>query len=318
MGTFTQVTHNVSFLKKLWRNKATVRALLNSENFIFVRDYLPGHFYSPIPDLRELNDNARKVFDRSVKRLEAVNLNESRQLQLANAFAEAYQEMPFPETRIAEFRYYLDNPFFSFGDGIVLYSFFRYFKPKRVVEVGSGFSSAEMLDMSTRFCSEPIEFTFIEPRPKRLYSLLSQKDKELCNIQTKPVQRVDPAFFRELQENDFLFIDSSHVGKIDSDVLHIIFNILPLLKPGVLVHFHDILWPFEYPQNWVEEGRAYNESYMLRAFLQYNSAFEIVYFNSYMAIHHTELIKCMMPLVLKSPSTGETEGNSSVWLRKIV
>ena len=118
-------------------------------------------------------------------------------------------------------------------------------------------------------------------------------------------------------QNDILFVDASHVGKWHSDVLHILFEILPKLNKGVLVHFHDVMWPFEYPQSWLEEGRAFNEAYFLRAFLQYNSAFEVVFFNSFMVAKHAELLRMKMPRMLKSPSTPETIGNSSLWLRKI-
>jgi hypothetical protein len=174
-----------------------------------------------------------------------------------------------------------------------------------------------MLDVSERFFEALPKFTFIEPHPERLFRLLSEQDKKLCAIHTKPVQQIDLVTFEELEENDFLFIDSSHVGKIGSDVLDIIFDILPRLRNGVIVHFHDVLWPFEYPENWVREGRAYNEAYLLRAFLQHNGAFEILFFNSFMAVHRSELIRRTMPIALKVPSTKETEGNSSLWLRKV-
>jgi predicted O-methyltransferase YrrM len=311
--------HTVGILKNLWKNKAVVRALFDSEhseNFIFVRYFRPGHFYSPLPDLAELRRTANTVFDRSAKSVEAVDLNETRQVELFRDFCDLYQELPFAERQAAGVRYYLDNPFFSYGDGVILYSFMRHFRPKRIIEVGSGFSSANMLDVSDRFFESPVEFTFIEPRPERLYSLLSQTDRKRCRIETQPVQEIDRRVFDSLEENDILFVDSSHIGRIHSDVLHLLFNILPRLRAGVIVHFHDIAWPFEYPEHWVYAGRAFNEAYFLRAFLQYNSAFEILYFNSFMATHHCEAIRNAMPLVLGVPSTKETEGNVSLWLRK--
>ena len=166
------------FLKAMWKHKATIRSLLRSPNFIFVSDYAPGHFYSPIPDLGELTADAENIFDRTRTQLPALALNEERQMQLLSAFGANYNEMPFPEKHVPGSRYHLDNPFFSFGDGVILYSFLKYFKPKRVVEVGSGFSSAAMLDVSTRFFASPIEFTFVEPRPERLYALLSDARQE--------------------------------------------------------------------------------------------------------------------------------------------
>ena len=193
----------------------------------------------------------------------------------------------------------------------------RQFQPRRIVEVGSGFSSAAMLDVNDRFLGRKLQFTFIEPYPDRLNSLLSAGDKSSCKILVKGVQQVELDAFQSLEENDFLFVDSSHVGKSHSDVLHILFEILPRLNKGVLVHFHDVMWPFEYPQSWLEEGRAFNEAYFLRAFLQHNSAFEVLFFNSFMMAQHAELLRIKMPRMLKSPSTPETIGNSSLWLRKV-
>jgi len=90
-----------------------------------------------------------------------------------------------------------------------------------------------------------------------LYELLSENDSRACRIETKFVQQIELDRFEELEENDILFVDSSHVGKVHSDVLHIIFKVLRRLRKGVIVHIHDVLWPFEYPQSWLEEGRAF-------------------------------------------------------------
>ncbi len=93
------------------------------------------------------------------------------------------------------------------------------------------------------------------------------------------LQDVPLSEFQDLRENDVLFVDSTHVAKLGSDVLRIFFEILPGLAPGVYVHVHDIFWPFEYPEPWIAEGRAWTETYLLRAFLQFNSAFRIVLFS---------------------------------------
>jgi hypothetical protein len=317
MNVLQRMGDSVTFVRQVWENKALLRVLLGSENFAFVRDYLPGHFYSPIPDLSELREQARVIDREAIENLPAIELNESRQLQMADAFAQLYGELPFPDKQSPQFRYFFDNPYFSYGDGVILYSFLRSFRPARVMEVGSGFSSAEMLDVNDVFFDRAMDFIFVEPHPERLYSLLSERDKSTYKIVVKPVQRVDAAVFRSLAQNDILFVDASHVGKSHSDVLHILFEILPKLNKGVLVHFHDVMWPFEYPQSWLEEGRAFNEAYFLRAFLQYNSAFEVLFFNSFMVAKHADLLSRKMPRMLKSPSTPETIGNSSLWLRKI-
>ena len=92
--------------------------------------------------------------------------------------------------------------------------------------------------------------------------------------------------FRELHAGDVLFVDSTHVAKVGSDVNHIFFEILPILQPGVVVHFHDIMYPFEYEPKWIYTGVAWNEAYMLRAFLMFNPTFKILLFNSFLAHLH--------------------------------
>jgi hypothetical protein len=119
---------------------------------------------------------------------------------------------------------------------------------------------------------------------------------------------VDTSHFQQLEAGDILFIDSTHVTKAGSDVNQIMFDILPVLRPGVLIHFHDICYPFEYPKEWILTGRYWNEAYLLRAFLQYNSSFEIVFFNSYMGQLHSDQFSAA-PLFLWNPGT-------SIWIRK--
>ena len=106
-----------------------------------------------------------------------------------------------------------------------------------------------------------------------------------------------------------LFIDSTHVSKIGSDVNSLLFDILPKLNRGVYVHFHDVFYPFEYPQEWVYQGLAWNEAYILRAFLQHNDAFKIVFFNTYLELFYREKFENSMPLCLKNPG-------GSIWLTK--
>ena len=106
-----------------------------------------------------------------------------------------------------------------------------------------------------------------------------------------------------------LFIDSTHVAKVGSDVTTLFFDVLPTLKPGVLVHIHDVLWPFEYPRSWYLQGRSWNEAYLLRAFLQYNEEFEILLFNSFLGTHYAGDVAEILPLCAKNPG-------GSLWLRR--
>lgn len=293
------------------------RRLIHSDGYRFLRAFPPGHFYSPIPDFGEINERSSSIFNKKVKDLPGIDLREPEQLVRIDSFKSYYNELPWSdEVRIETLRYRFDNIYFSYGDAITLYSMMRHFGPKRIIEVGSGFSSAAMLDVDELFFDNEIEFTFIEPYPDRLRALLSDEDLSRVSLLDQPVQQVDLSRFEKLEKGDILFIDSSHVSKTDSDVNDLIHRILPHLKLGVIIHFHDILWPFEYPKKWLKAGRAWNEAYLLRAFLQYNSSFEILFFNSYLEHHHRQKLRETLPLMLRQPPAKMTFGNSSLWLRK--
>jgi hypothetical protein len=126
--------------------------------------------------------------------------------------------------------------------------------------------------------------------------------------------------FSELSENDVLFIDSTHVSKFDSDVNYVIHAILPKLANGVHIHFHDIFYPFEYPEAWLLDGRAWNEQYILRAFLEYNNNFKIVLFNTYLQWKFEDELKKRFPLIYKDAALyykGYKNNAGSIWLKKI-
>jgi len=265
------------------------------------------HFYSPLTDLDYIEENQSKIFA-NPEFIKDIDINSDYQLQLLINFQEYYEQLPF-KVISKKMRYQYKNGFFSYGDAIILYSFLRKLKPKNVIEVGSGYSSAAMLDVNELFFDNTINFTFIEPFPERINSLLRDHDAKK-NVLVNSVQEVALEKFDKLNENDILFIDSSHVSKAGSDVNHIIFNILPRLKKGVYIHFHDINWPFEYPKKWVMEGRCWTESYMLRAFLQNNSKYSIQYFNSYMAKQHRESLITSLPLCDNNPG-------GSIWIKKL-
>jgi predicted O-methyltransferase YrrM len=218
--------------------------------------------------------------------------------------------MPFQRDKQPGLRYYSDNPFFMYADALLLYSMLRHYRPHRVIEVGSGFSSAVMLDTNDTFLSRSVRFTFIEPYPDRLLSLIGERDRKKCDVLPVMAQDVPLTVFESLEPGDVLFVDSSHIAKIGSDVVYLLTDVLPRLRSGVLIHFHDIFWPFEYPEEWVREGRAWNENYMLKAFLQYNSSFKIVLFSPYLALHHRATLDRLFPLWMTSPG-------ASLWLAKV-
>lgn len=278
----------------------------------FLETYPPGHYYSPVPSMEEVVHVAPRVWGLTPESLPGIDMCAREQLRLFARFVKYYAEIPFTTQPQIGLRYYFENGFFGYADAIALYCMLREFRPKRIIEVGSGFSSCAMLDTDEHFLGSSVQFTFIEPNPERLLSNLKATDIARTKLVVKYVQDVDLSIFSTLQENDILFLDCSHVGKIGSDVLHLLFEVLPRLNPGVLVHVHDIFFPFEYPKEWViQSKRAWNETYFLRAFLQYNNSFKITYFNSYLSKMYRQILHQSMPLTLKN--TG-----SSLWLRKIL
>ncbi len=253
------------------------------------------------------------------RNLPAIDLNDSGQIALFAQFSAYYQDMPFREKPAAGLRYYFDNPWFTHADAIVLYSMMRHLRPRRVIEIGSGFSSAVILDTSDLFLDSAVACTFIDPGPERLLALFKNDDRQRHSVITSQLQDVDLDLFRQLEANDILFVDSSHVSKINSDVNRIFFDILPILNQNVVVHFHDIFYPFEYPREWVYLGVAWNENYLLRAFLQYNQAFEIQFFNSYFGHLHRDLLAKEMPLCLSLPAGDMVQSiGGSFWMKKVI
>lgn len=260
--------------------------------FIHSSIYKPGHYYSPIADYKEVKSRELILFSQDVKVHDVNIMSKPQSDRLAN-FIKYKLEFKNLFDR-SESRYHPDNGFFNYSDGFYLYGMMRDLKPKRIIEVGSGHSSALMLDINEMYFDGAIELSFVEPFPERLNTLLKNGDKD-CEIIIKKVQEVNLEKFNQLEQHDMLFIDSSHVSKVGSDVNFLIFNVLPILKPGVIIHFHDITWPFEYPKEWIYEGRYWNEAYLLRAFLMNNNNYEILLFNSYLAHYHQGWLKEQTP-----------------------
>ena len=270
--------------------------------------YLPCHYYSPLLDIRSVGSEANIPFD-GVEYWEYIELGPTQQRLYYEDLLERFPPLPFPRQKNDSYRYFADNTFFGLPDAFTLSGILRKEKPRRIIEVGSGFSTAVILDTLTHTREFPA-VTLIEPHPKRVNSLLSSDDKSSVNILVNRIQEIPLSVFDQLDEQDVLFIDSSHVAKIGSDVTFIVLRILPRLKPGVLVHFHDIFYPFSYWANWIREGRAWNESLFLRAFLLGNPSFKVVAFNAFAGHTFPELFHERLPGFAKDPG-------GSIWLRKI-
>lgn len=261
----------------------------------------PGHFYSALPADIVRNRFCEEFGDlRTRTGLPGIAINDSTAFKHLQEIAAHARSCPFTAHRNPCHRYYFENPAYSYGDGLSLYAMIRTLSPKRIIEVGSGFSSALMLDVNELHFSGNIELSFIEPYPELLTSLFHEGDEETCEVISRPVQEVSPETFDKLERNDILFIDSTHVSKLFSDVNFLYFEVLPRLKAGVRVHIHDIFWPFEYPVEWISEKRSWNECYLLRSLLTCTNKFQILYFSDLVRLNHEAWIMENVPLLQRN------------------
>jgi len=271
----------------------------------------PGHFYSPVIDRNDPHvQQALAIEAQPDPELSGIALNEPMMRRWFNRIKEQYRAHPFPAELSPSCLYYYNNPFFPLADALALLTFFRHAQPRRFIEAGSGFSSCAAIDCNEHFLSGRADLTFIDPHPERLLDLLPVNSRYRSSIKQQCLQDASLKTFEELQPNDILFIDSSHVAKTGSDVLDYLFRIFPALAPGVLIHIHDIFFPFEYPSDWVMDGeRSWNEAYLLRAFLSNNSGYRILFFSDWFYKCRRSLVNAEMPLCIQ-------HRGGSLWLRK--
>jgi len=309
-----ELRHWVSFMISGQSAANILRLFVESKEYIdknrVATRYTPGHYYSAIVDPTSIRGYVERERAAGLDGLLGINVNNEDMTTLWNDLLQDFARIPFPIDRHDSFRYYFNNGYFSYGDCISLWMQFAAFKPKQVIEIGSGFSSAGMLDIS-QVMGLNTTFRFIEPYPDRLKELLKPTDFTRCALDERAVQDVPISTFKTLQANDILFIDSTHVLKTGSDVHHELFNILPELNSGVIIHFHDIQFPFEYPDSWIfEENKSWNEIYAIRLLLMYNNSFKIVFWGSMFAALNRQLIAATCPKFLYN--TG-----GSLWLKKL-
>lgn len=270
--------------------------------FVESRGYhvTPVHFYQPIPDTQSLD-----AIYRAESAMAGINWNEAGQLRLLSEdmpqFAAEYEQ--FFQHFQAAGQFAGKRLEFLGHDPAVYHFMIRQFQPHRIVEVGAGFST--LVAANAAALNADSEVYAIEPYSNDYLDWLTGQ----IHLVNQTVETVDLAFFDKLQENDILFIDSSHVVKAGSDVCYLVLEILPRLQPGILVHFHDIFLPFEYPRSWLQERRIFwNEQYLVQAFLIHNRRANILFANCFMANRHRKLMERNLP-----GSNGV--GGGSLWLK---
>ncbi|MGH9503244.1 MAG: class I SAM-dependent methyltransferase [Terriglobales bacterium] len=244
----------------------------------------PNHFYWPVPDMHDLESRAWPADSIPV----GFDLNLKKQAKWVADVSGRYQsEWSFPDRPAGPAEYHYNNGLFETVDAEMAYSFVREFKPSRIIEVGGGFSTrilAAALQMNR--VSDQIEgdLITIEPFP-------SPALQGITNLIPERIQDVDLDLFLSLQSGDILFLDSSHVVSVGSDVVREYLEILPRLRPGVIVHVHDIFLPSDYPRDAVLSNFCFwSEQYLLQAFLTFNPHFEVLWASSAMQQLHPEVL----------------------------
>jgi len=276
------------------------RAILDRFDVAVVR----RHYYEPIffpEDLR--HDLARE------RPLPGLDLNEQGQLGLLAQFSYADELKAVPRIARSRTEFGYRNGSFLAGDAELLYCMIRHFKPSRLYEIGSGHSTlmAQLaICRNARDGAPRCEHVCIEP-----YEQPWLEETGLRVLRSR-VEEVDPSLFDRLEAGDILFIDSSHVIRPQGDVVHEYLFLLGRLKPGVLVHVHDIFTPRDYLERWiVDERRMWDEQYLLEAFLSFNTEFEVVCAANWLWHRHPEAMKVACPVLAEE---GGEPG--SFWFRR--
>lgn len=260
----------------------------------------PGHFYSPLTNAADVE---RALAAPPLTGL--VDIRESEQLALVSEIGPLWSEFPAGDRWSGG----AENVQFGLADAAVYASMLRHLTPRRVVEVGSGYSSAVALDVRERYGLD-LALTFVEPYTARLQGLLKPSDRTTTTIREEFVQDTPLSVFAALEPGDVLFIDSTHVLKAGSDVEHLYFRVLPSLPDGVVVHVHDCFWPWQYREEWLRAHRDWNELYFLHAYLHGNAAWRVLLFNDWVWRTQASLVSRYLPA-----ASGERPGG--LWLQKV-
>ncbi|MCA1727482.1 MAG: class I SAM-dependent methyltransferase [Actinobacteria bacterium] len=265
----------------------------------------PVHFYAPVPDTRSLPD----ALWRDPGELPGVDLRVDAQLELLGELAAHRDSFSgFPRAPGVPGRYHVDNGSFEAGDGDALHAILRHLRPRRMVEVGSGFSTLLAAETLAAQDGTGPSLTVIDPHP----TLAIRGVAGVTRLLERPVQRLPLETFADLGAGDVLFIDSSHVLAIGSDVQFLFLEVLPRLAPGVVIHVHDVFLPSEYPREWVmREHRFWTEQYLLQAFLAFNAEFEVLLSLAYLHQRHPDAMEAAFGAYRR-----DRNAPGSFWMRR--
>lgn len=307
MVLFSPITFIASLwlllIKKLGTGKVSYNIFMKLGVFPILDNY-----YEPLVNPHKHLTN----FSWKERPLLGIDLNIKEQLMILEKFNYQEELLNFPIDKKDISQYYYNNGLYEAGDSEYLYCFIRQMKPKRIIEIGSGNSTLmvrnairkNILDFENYSC----EHICIEP-----YEMPWLKDIGVELIRKK-VENIDLDFFQKLEENDILFIDSSHIIRPQGDVLYEFLEILPSLKKGVYIHIHDIFTPRDYPNHWLmDEHLLWNEQYLLEAFLSNNSDFKIIGSLNYLRNNFTDIFMRKFPI----SALNDKIQPGAFWLKRV-
>ncbi|MBN1668439.1 MAG: class I SAM-dependent methyltransferase [Anaerolineales bacterium] len=290
-----------------------VRAIFSALGYNVTRK---NDYYAPLPNLKSLQNNAARWQKASSLPGIDYDLGAFKTLlrELTQSYTQELTQLPaYPRVQKMGF-----GPGYTAIDAQSLYMIIRQFKPARYIEIGSGISTyyCHLAAKKNRADGYPLQIECIEPYPYAALTALPG-----IQLQKQEVQNIDPAYFEQLTRNDILFIDSSHVLKIDGDVAYLYLEILPRLKPGVLIHIHDIPFPYNYPyppEFWINAApwpKYWNEAMVLQAFLAFNASFQVILSTPLLRYFDEPFLR--QTFLNYQPVTVEPNTFSSIWLQRV-
>lgn len=269
------------------------KALLNVGVFPII-----NHYYEPQFDYRGADTDLS--LDRD---LSGIDWNVDGQLEVLSKFRFAAELADVPHDEPSALGYYFNNGQFESGDAEVWYQLIRAYQPKRIIEIGSGYSTlmavrataknqeADAAYRCEHICIEPYERSWLE--------------KTGVTVVREKVETLPMSFFSQLEDGDILFIDSSHIIRPGGDVLFEFLELLPSLNKGVIVHIHDIFSPRNYPEEWLRDSvKFWNEQYLLEAFLTHNSSWQILAALNYLHCNYYNELKPAAPFITRDRRPG--------------
>jgi predicted O-methyltransferase YrrM len=289
--------------------------------------YPPGHYYSPVPDIRDLKRESARIWPSVPNESPGIEWRDDGQLELCTTVFARQERMRLAPGPSSDPHKYVMAPeqnwFFWPLDAWILEAMLRHLRPRRMIEIGSGFSSLMTARVNRECLDSGMRFTTIDPFPS---DFLVDGVPGIAELRTERVQDTPPALFNSLDEGDVLFIDTSHTVKTGGDVPWIFNRVVPRLNPGVVVQIHDIFLPHDYPRDWVLGGWGWNELYLVEAFLSFNAAFEMVFSADWMLHYHREEMLAAFPgyraYADAAPTTAgmspeSSRSSGSLWIRRV-